>query len=104
MPPAEVKEKPGKDVDSLDEAARANWLAQSVSWLEAYLDEVGDALDHRGESARSRVRGALLEVRRSPDLARLRDTKHLAGLSKDDQHACIMIWVELKKLLVECGE
>jgi hypothetical protein len=94
----------GKDADSLDEPARANWLAQAVTWLVAYVDEVAEALERRGESACARAREALLEVRHSTDLAGLRDPAHLARLSMKDQHACIMLWAEIKTLLVECGE
>jgi len=94
----------GKDAESLDEPARSNWFVQAVTWLQAYVDAVAEVLERRGESTCSRAREALLEVRRSADLAGLRDLTHLARLSKEDRYACIMLWAKIGKLLVECGE
>jgi tetratricopeptide (TPR) repeat protein len=94
----------GADAGRLDAEARARWLRQGSVWLARYVEALANILETQGEAHRARVRASLLAVRDSPSLDGLRQTRHLAVLSRDDQLRCIALWAEVERLLTECED
>jgi tetratricopeptide (TPR) repeat protein len=88
----------GKEVEKLDETAKAKLRQQALDWLKAEL--AGRPQFHGGgvKSAVALTKTMPLWLR-EPDLAGVRDTQALAKLPKAEQEAWQVFWSDVAKLL-----
>src|SRR6185369_4854586 len=89
----------GGDAAKLDDAAKAKLRKQALDWLRADLALRAKQLDGDKPADRAAVQQALLNWRKGPGLASLRDAAALAKLPADEQKAFTQLWTDVAALL-----
>jgi hypothetical protein len=89
----------GKDAGELDDAARARWRKQALTWLEADLALRTREVETGTPQAGQRVAKTLRRWQWDPELTGLRDKDSLARFPEAEQQACRKFWQEVEKLL-----
>jgi tetratricopeptide (TPR) repeat protein len=93
----------GADAGTADEAERARWRKQALTWLRANLTAHGKRLDGGKAEDRRLVRRRLRHWQRDKELASLRDPALVGRLPADERQACRQLWAEVEALLDKAG-
>jgi eukaryotic-like serine/threonine-protein kinase len=86
-----------------EEADRARWRKQAVTWLQADLTSWRHQVEARRPYAAEVAGRALRRWKENADLAGLRDPEALARLPADEQTTCRQLWADVDALLARVG-
>jgi hypothetical protein len=88
----------GVDTGRLDDQARERWRKQALGWLRAELELIGNELGDSKATVRGGARRELVRLRRTPDLAGVREDAGLARLPAEERQEWRKFWAEVEAL------
>ncbi len=89
----------GEDADTLDEAARAQWRKQALTWLRAELTAWRKQIESEHGPAMKTALRMLAHSKRDPDFAGIREQTELGKLPESEHKAWRAFWAEVDATL-----